>query len=242
MAEALNLFPNRAAIGRVDTRGDVYMTTEFSRALTVLLARVGGPTGSSTDDLLTDLATQASATGLSVAQGLESVALEVGTATLPTAQAAELGKQVADLDLVTALAPQLGAQLAEARKLAVDLEQQLAPVVLLAAQLAEARKVAADLEQQLAPALQLLAQFAELRKTADALESLGSSVAAPVDWEHPGKIGASTPNAGRFAAFACNGATPRTSAALGAAASDLPTVITLANAMRAALINNGIGA
>lgn len=43
------------------------------------------------------------------------------------------------------------------------------------------------------------------------------------------------------AGFGCNGKTAQPSAALGAAATDLPTVITLANNMRTALINNGIG-
>lgn len=43
-------------------------------------------------------------------------------------------------------------------------------------------------------------------------------------------------------AFGCNGKAAQTSVALGFAAGDLPTVITLANNMRAALIANGIGA
>ena len=42
-------------------------------------------------------------------------------------------------------------------------------------------------------------------------------------------------------AFGCNGKTAQTSAALAAAATDLPTVIALANSIRTALINNGIG-
>lgn len=42
-------------------------------------------------------------------------------------------------------------------------------------------------------------------------------------------------------AFACNGQAVQTPFALGAAATDLPTVITLANNIRQALINNGIG-
>ena len=42
-------------------------------------------------------------------------------------------------------------------------------------------------------------------------------------------------------AFGCNGKTAQTAFALGAAATDLPTVITLANNIRTALINNGIG-
>lgn len=42
-------------------------------------------------------------------------------------------------------------------------------------------------------------------------------------------------------AFACNGKAVQTAFALPAAATDLATVITLANALRTALINNGIG-
>jgi hypothetical protein len=44
------------------------------------------------------------------------------------------------------------------------------------------------------------------------------------------------------AGFGCNGKTPQAALALGAAAVDLPTVITLANNLRTALIANGIGA
>lgn len=51
---ALNLFPARAAIGRADASGAVYMTPEFSRALAGLLARVGGELGTSTTDLEAD--------------------------------------------------------------------------------------------------------------------------------------------------------------------------------------------
>ena len=41
--------------------------------------------------------------------------------------------------------------------------------------------------------------------------------------------------------FGCNGAAPQTSAPLGAVATDLGSVIALANAMRTALIADGIG-
>jgi len=42
-------------------------------------------------------------------------------------------------------------------------------------------------------------------------------------------------------AFGCNGATPQASAPLGAVATDLGSVIALANAMRTALVADGIG-
>jgi hypothetical protein len=60
-------------------------------------------------------------------------------------------------------------------------------------------------------------------------------------------VGASSAAAGRFTTllatqgFGCNGASAQTPYALGPAATDLTTVIALANAMRTALINNGIG-
>jgi hypothetical protein len=47
----LNLFPARVAIGNVQADGTVLMTPEFSRALTAVLARIGGPLGMSSDDL-----------------------------------------------------------------------------------------------------------------------------------------------------------------------------------------------
>jgi hypothetical protein len=57
MANPLNLFPARVPIGRATgTDGrtfDVLMTTEFARALSDLLARVGGANGIGSDDLAT---------------------------------------------------------------------------------------------------------------------------------------------------------------------------------------------
>lgn len=47
----LNLFPARVPIGTVDEYGSVLMTPEFFRALTDLLARVGGPTAPDNSDL-----------------------------------------------------------------------------------------------------------------------------------------------------------------------------------------------
>lgn len=44
------------------------------------------------------------------------------------------------------------------------------------------------------------------------------------------------------AGFGCNSKTPQTAVALPANATDLPTAITLVNAIKAALIANGIGA
>lgn len=71
--------------------------------------------------------------------------------------------------------------------------------------------------------------------------NLNSSLLAGATWDAPAAIGATTPNSGAFTTFGANGKSPQASAALGAAAIDLPTVITLANNIRAALIANGIG-
>lgn len=49
--DTLTLFPQRAAIGSTDARGDVYMTPAFSRAMAALLERVGGPVGFDDFDL-----------------------------------------------------------------------------------------------------------------------------------------------------------------------------------------------
>lgn len=56
----------------------------------------------------------------------------------------------------------------------------------------------ADLERQLEQGVALAARLAELRKQVAALEAALVNVATPTDWEHPGKIGAATPNTGRF--------------------------------------------
>lgn len=126
MGDTLNLFPTRAAIGRTDAAGNVYMTVEFARAMAALLTRVGGPTGDNLGDIALDVATAAHASAYTLA------------------------RSVAGLDL------------------------------------------------QLAQAVQLTARVAELRKQIAALELALVNVAPPTDWEHPGKIGAATPNAGTF--------------------------------------------
>lgn len=67
------------------------------------------------------------------------------------------------------------------------------------------------------------------------------------DWASPGAIGTTARSSGAFTslsssgAFGCNGAAPQTPAALTLPATDLPTVIALANSLRDALTANGIG-
>lgn len=51
MGDTLNLFPARVPIGTVDQNGQVIATPEFSRALTGVLQRLGGPSGIGNADL-----------------------------------------------------------------------------------------------------------------------------------------------------------------------------------------------
>lgn len=73
------------------------------------------------------------------------------------------------------------------------------------------------------------------------------TVAVLTDFAAPPALGSTTPAAvtgttvTATGAFGCNGKAAQISVALGAAAIDLPTVITLANNMRTALIADGIG-
>lgn len=120
------------------------------------------------------------------------------------------------------------------------------------AEIAELRKTVEELKTQLACLTDQTAAVAEVKKYAQDLE-ISYSFAPPLtDWEHPGSIGAKTANAGAFTnlttsstctvngAFGCNGATAQTAYSVGAAATDLASVITLANNIRDALIANGI--
>lgn len=111
MGDVLNLFPQRAAIGRADASGVVYMTPEFSRALAVLLARVGGPMSVGVSDLV---------------EAVEDQGLEL--ATLASVRGHVLAQAVADLELQLAQAAQLSAHLVELRRQVADLELQLVNV------------------------------------------------------------------------------------------------------------------
>lgn len=97
------------------------------------------------------------------------------------------------------------------------------------------------LEVQLAAQTEALAAASQALAYAQYAEVENIFSPSPVDWEHPGKIGAKTANSGAFTTFGCNGKAPQAAFALGAAATDLPTVITLANNLRTMSINNGIG-
>jgi hypothetical protein len=122
MAESLNLFPQRAPIGRADARGLVYMTDEFTRALAALLLRVGGANGTSAEDVAVELA--------------------VGPV---TALAGTLVQAVADLELQVQL-ESYRAQLAEAHKELAALRAEMGEAAGLFAALAEVRKSLAEVQ------------------------------------------------------------------------------------------------
>lgn len=143
---SLNLFPARVAIGRVsDQNGqqrDVFMTPEFTRALSDLLTRVGGPDGMGTDEIADYLA---SLSAPLPAQPVEQFVM-------PSPELA-----------------QVSAELAEVKKQLQDVMQFLG-----------------SLQAPIDPSQQQ-----------DAL-LLAMNPGAPVDWEHPGKIGFRTANTGTF--------------------------------------------
>lgn len=98
MGDTLNLFPQRAAIGRADADGNVYMTLEFSRALASLRDRVGGDVFNSLDEVALELATTDTASGAQLAQRVADLTLALTQTQLLVARLAELGKQVAALE------------------------------------------------------------------------------------------------------------------------------------------------
>lgn len=84
MPSKLNIFPARVAIGQLQPDGTVLMTLEFSRALSDLMVRVGGPSAMTVDELAA-LAESEVATGMIQALRAEVTALR---AELETTQAA----------------------------------------------------------------------------------------------------------------------------------------------------------
>lgn len=249
---SLNLFPARAPVGRVTlpngTQADVLMTPEFSRALAALSERVGGPNG----------------------MDANSLALLASFSDAPTVHDASIQFDQSE-------------QVAALQRRVDELEAKIEALTGQASETAELRKtvLAQALEQAFAP--------------------------PPTDWEHPGMIGAQSPNTAEFTnvyssglvrtefssgfqleeagvmigklhynggvalsivagtpfkvicnsvetmivgatgdttvagGFGCNGASAQTEYSLGSAATDLPTVISLANNLRTMAINNGMG-
>lgn len=145
MSAPLTLFPARVAIGTANGV-PVYMSAEFTRALSLLLERVGGPIGPGTDDL----------------------ALE---------------------DAMSGAIPLLAALAATV----AEVQHQLAQAATERAAVAELRKLLEhQAMDQAAPVLIL---------PGDPL----FDAPLPTDWEHPGRIGAATPNSGKFTTLAASG-------------------------------------
>lgn len=109
---------------------------------------------------------------------------------------------------------------------------------------------------------QVESQVVSLRSEVAELKEQLALVTSGVNWQQPGELGEITPNTvaatdltattinggvtklgiTTTTTFACNGKAAQASYALPASATDLPTVITLANALKTMAINNGIGA
>lgn len=111
----LNLFPARVAIGTVKTEAGempVMMTPEFFRALTDLLTRVGGPSGTNTGDIEL-MAVQSMPPAVDLSQFADIAALQMADS---PAAVAQLAQDVSDA---------LAVQLVEARALVAELRKQV---------------------------------------------------------------------------------------------------------------------
>lgn len=84
--------------------------------------------------------------------------------------------------------------------------------------------------------------YALFTRVGGSLSNLDAATLLGANWSIPNPIGSSYPNTGQFTKFGCNGKTPQGAVTLPTAASDLSSALTLLNAIRSALIANGIGA
>jgi len=226
----LNLFPARVAIGVVQENGTVLMTPEFFRALTDVLQRVGGEGGSDNSDL-----ELMSSTALPPVVDFSQFYDVMAALQVAEASNAEMQKRINDLEALSgytdpfrvnwerpgsigSLTPAPGAFTTLTASGAVTLSPANANVTI-------------------SPTGTGTVTFAPATVGTINNMSIGATTAATGRFTTLTTTGAATIATG----FGCNGKTAQTAAALGAAATDLPTVITLANNIRTALINNGIG-
>jgi len=172
----LSLFPARVPIGRAQlpdgSQVDVLMTPEFVRAIAALFDRVGGPNGTSNDDLST-LVYQA----LMPDQVQAPEPFPADALVDHSAQITALSRQVDEIAILRAQAavPDQAAQIAA-------LGQQVKELRLLVSALAGSA-----------------AELAELRKRADDIEQVATQPEqVRVNWERPGNIGSLTPATGSF--------------------------------------------
>jgi len=220
----LNLFPARVAIGVVQENGTVLMTPEFFRALTDVLQRVGGEGGSDNSDL-----ELMSSTALPPVVDFSQFYDVLAALQVAEASNAEMQKRINDLEALSGYTDPFR----------VNWERP-GSIGSLTAAPGAFTTLTASAAVTLSPANANVV----ISPTGTGTVTLAPATAGTINNM---SIGATTAATGRFStvtsvgAFGCNGKTAQTAAALGAAATDLPTVITLANNMLTALINNGIG-
>lgn len=237
MANSLNLFPQRAAIGRTDARGNVYMTDEFTRALAALLVRVGGTNGNDLGEVALELATQGNAAAWAASRGLAALEQELAQAVQLSARLAELRKHVAVLEeqLVQVAPPtdwehpgKIGAGAANSGQFTtVNRVKITAPAGTATLTLADGKTFTTS------STLTLAGADGKTLTVANTLAFAGHD-GATLDIGAGGTLGtAAYADAGAFAG--------RSGAALGGPATDPATTQALANSLRAALLSVGIG-
>lgn len=229
---ALQLIPPRVAF----VEGDGRLSAEAIKFFNGLFMRVGGENGLSSDDLA--VLAQFSSVVPNVVEYSPADASPDLTAIIT-----EMAKTIDDIKTELARLSDQGASVAELSKDAGELEFQIAIIPDYGAALAEANKT-----------LRSLGTMA--KQNADNVAITGGAIDGTV-------IGGSTPTVGTFTdvaaqsvsssgailgetlqagtGFGCNGKAPQSAYSLGAAATDLATVITLANNIRTMSINNGTG-
>lgn len=260
MPSKLNIFPARVAIGAVQPDGSVLMTQEFARALGDLMVRVGGANSLDMNEIVALLgaeSTPAAAVG-QLAADVRAVALEAVSRPDFSARVARLEQRVEDLAQLVVASGQaptdwehpgkIGAATANSGKFTTVDTSGAARVATLTVQTG-------------------LGAFNK-GLSVNGPATLGATGTTQWSWETPimryfvgdgsgyslrftKRVGSVNTDLATFtdggaatflAGFGCNGKAAQTAYALGAAATDLASVITLANNLRTMSINNGTGA
>lgn len=253
MPNNLNLFPSRSAIGQVKTPDgrvlDVMASPEFSRALADLVFRVGGASALTSDEMLNMLATESteSAEVQALQQQVRELKSQLAVVRDENARIAALEKTVQELTMLVRNPP--AAQ--------TDWEH---PGKIGAGSINTARFTTLTVTNGLGAFNKGL--------SVNGPATLGNTGTTQWSWETPIMryfLGDGTGYSLRFtkrvaavntdlftftdsgaltvlAGFGCNGKSAQSAYALGGAATDLASVITLANNLRTMAINNGTGA
>ena len=246
----LNLFPARVPIGLVQPDGTVLMTPEFMRAMRALFQRVGGPEGTSSDDLaiLASIVAQASSTQ---AQAVEDIAAVM----LPdwSGQIAALLAEVQDIRSQADQFSQLQADVAEIRKALEGVEIQatfrdpfrvnwerpgsigsLTPSTGAFTTVSATGQITSTLATGTAP-------FSVASTTV--VPNLNVSQLLGGTWAVPGTIGSTTPNTGAFTTLTANAAVTLSPANANVTLSPTGTGVVTVNPATAGAMNNvAIGA